>query len=73
MFFKQKNSITARCSAPGENIYITDDEKFSGSDTCKDCEFYPCAINKWYGKKKKIENCKMWNNFKPTGKIVDQR
>lgn len=72
-FFKQKKSITARCIGPGQDIYITNDERFTGSDNCKDCSFKPCKINKWYGKRKSIENCKMYNKFKPTGKIVDQR
>jgi len=71
MFFKQKKSITVR-SIDG-NLYITNDERFQGSNQCLDCKFYPCMINKWYGKRKKIENCKLWNKFEPYGSIIDQR
>lgn len=73
IFFKQKKSISVRSIAPNENIYVTNDERFSGLDNCLECEFNPCKVKKWYGKRKKIENCKLWNNFRPTGTIVDNR
>ena len=73
LFLKQKKSISARSIAEYEDIYITNDERFTGTDTCKECDFNPCKIRKWYGKRKKIENCKMWNKFRPNGNIIDQR
>ena len=72
MFFKQKKSITVK-SIDG-NLYIFNDERFNGGESnCPDCQFYPCIINKWYGKKKSIQDCKLWNRIEPSGKIIDRR
>lgn len=72
-FFKQKKSITVRCSGPNDEIYIDDDPRFTGSGECNHCDYFPCKVNKWYGKKKKIQNCKIFNKFPPAGKIIDLR
>lgn len=72
MFFKQKKSITVQSN--GKNIYISDDELFTGGiNNCLDCRYYPCKINLWYGKKKKIQDCDLWNKFEPSGNIIDNR
>ncbi len=73
MFFKQKRSISIHSSSSEGNIYITNDEKFQGSDNCAYCQYNPCNVKKWYGKRKKIEDCKIFNKFDPRGKIIDQR
>ena len=74
MFFKQKKSITVQSQGIGEDIYIFNDERFNGGESnCPDCQFYPCIINKWYGKKKSIQDCELWNKFEPSGRILDRR
>ena len=53
MFFRQKKSITVK-NIDGD-IYIFDDERFNGGESnCHNCQYYPCMVNRWYGKKKKI-------------------
>ena len=72
MFFKQKKSITVK-SIDG-SLYIFDDERFNGGESnCPSCRFYPCVINKWYGKNKSIQDCKLWNEVEPCGQIIDRR
>jgi hypothetical protein len=72
MFFQQTKSITVK-NVDG-NIYVFDDERFTGgTNNCLDCGYYPCKVNIWYGKKKKIQDCDLWNKVEPSGEIIDRR
>jgi len=71
--FGQSTSISVFDSSGGD-ILIHNDDKFRGSDNCKDCRFNPCKVKIWF-KKKNIEDCKLWNKINPDtlGEIIDYR
>ncbi len=66
------NSITIVESS--NDILIFEDDKFTGSDNCIQCQFNPCKIKAWY-KYQAIQACDFWNEINPNtlGRIIDRR
>lgn len=55
-------SITV--SRSGSSILIHEDDRFSGSNNCVHCQYFPCRINRYY--QGPIEDCKLWNRTDPS-------
>lgn len=70
--FYYKQSITVR--SVRNTIIISGDEKYTGSSSCPQCDFFPCKINQDYFTGG-IENCKLWNKINPNtlSDVIDQR
>lgn len=57
----------------GTDLHINFDDKFSGSNNCTNCRYFPCRINRYYPGA--IEDCSLWNRTDPAtfGGLRDRR